>query len=68
MHIHPHPTKKLLVLMTDLFYLIAFVSPSNSDDKGGKKEYHIQGLTRSFQWRGDEGLDLCIEVLVALFL
>ena len=49
MHIHPHPTKKLLLLMTDLLYLIAFVSPSNSDDRGGKKEYHIQGLTRSFQ-------------------
>lgn len=41
--------------MTDLFYLIAFVSPSNSDDKGGKKEYHIQGLTRSFQWGGGRG-------------
>lgn len=55
MHIHPHPIKKLLVLKTDLLFLIAFVSPSNSDDKRGKKEKPYTGAHKIFPATGRRG-------------
>lgn len=54
--------------MTDLLFLIAFVSPSSSDDKRGKNEIPYTGAHKIFPVKGEEGLDLRIEVLVALFL
>ena len=41
--------------MTDLLFLIKFVSPSNSDDKRGKNEIPYTGAHKIFPVRGRRG-------------